>query len=325
MAEPLDLSIPGLAARLTDEAAAYELLEELRWNGKPVCPHCGSVAKHYFLSPKASEGRKTRTGTVTARRVWKCKDCRKQFTVLVGTIFHGTKIPLRTWLFVVIEMCASKNGVAAREIQRKYNLTAKSAWFMTQRIREAMKANPGTLVGTIIADETNIGGKPKYKQGKLRGRPGEKNYPEKSKVLTLVNRDTGEARSRVIPDVTSDTLGTAIMRAVDIDNSQLMTDEWQGYDMVGRWFGNGHQTVFHAGHEYVRGNVTTNAVESFFSQLKRSIDGTHHAVSHQHLHRYLAEFDFRHSTRKLSDAKRVARLMGQTHGRRLQYRGGIVR
>src|SRR6516165_6096462 len=102
------LSIPEVSKRVTDEASAYEFLEELRWNGRPVCPHCGSVAQHYFLNPQG-EGRKTRTGAISPRRVWKCKDCRRQFTVLVGTVFHGTRLPIRTWIFVILEMCASKN------------------------------------------------------------------------------------------------------------------------------------------------------------------------------------------------------------------------
>ena len=125
-----DLSILTLSEKLRTEADAYEFLEDLRWNGQPVCPHCGSVRKPYFLKPANGESRKTRTGTASQRRVWKCADCRKQFSVLTGTIFHGTKIPVRTWIFVVFEMCSSKNGVAAREIQRKYGLTGKSSWHM---------------------------------------------------------------------------------------------------------------------------------------------------------------------------------------------------
>src|SRR5438876_1032435 len=106
----MDLNFRTLTERITDDEAAYEFLEELRWNGEPVCPHCGSIAQHYFLTPKAADGRKTRTGKVTLRRLWKCKDCRRQFSVLTGTMMHGTKISIRTWLFVIYEMCASKNG-----------------------------------------------------------------------------------------------------------------------------------------------------------------------------------------------------------------------
>src|SRR5262245_51778706 len=138
------ISIPAPATKIIDEDSAYRLLEDWRWNGEPVCPHCGSTRKPYFLTPKASDGRKTRHGTVTPRRVWKCAEptCRKQFSVLTGTVMHGSHIPVHKWLFVVFEMAASKNGVSAKEISRKYTLTNKSAWFMMQRIREAMKEGP---------------------------------------------------------------------------------------------------------------------------------------------------------------------------------------
>lgn len=317
------ISIPALVKRIPDEASAYEYLEELRWNGRPVCPHCGSVAAHYFLTPKADEGRTTRRGKVTARRVWKCKDCRKQFSVTVGTIFHGSKIPLRTWLFVVFEIVASKNGVAAREIQRKYELMPKTAWFMAHRIREAMRRDPrgvSMMVGTIVADEAYIGGKSRQKHGALSAdRKRERITPEKAAVLTLVNRESGEARSRVMARITSDNLYDAIRPQVDVHQSRLMTDESTLYNNIGNQFAGGHDSVFHGGGEYVRGDVSSNAAENYFSQLKRSLDGTHHRISDVHLDRYLAEFDFRFSTRKLSDTQRMQRLMGQT-GRRLSYR-----
>src|SRR5262249_39048487 len=157
------------------EADAYEFMEELRWNGRPVCPHCGSLRKHYFLTPKAEAGRGTRRGKVSERRVWKCADCRKQFTVLVGTIFHGTKLPVRIWLFVIVEIVASKNGVAAREIERKYDLTPKTAWFMLHRLREAMTRDDKfteMMTGTIVADEAYIGGRARAMHGWLRAEKG---------------------------------------------------------------------------------------------------------------------------------------------------------
>ncbi|HEY8215924.1 MAG TPA: IS1595 family transposase [Acidimicrobiia bacterium] len=312
-------TITALASKVPNEAAAYRYLERLRWKGRPVCPHCGVIDGHYLLKPKVGK-RTTSTGRVTHRRLWKCHACRKQFSVLVGTIFHGTKISIRTWLFVLLEMCASKNGIAAREVQRKYGLTPKSAWFMTQRIREAMVLrNPSSLIGTIVADEAYIGGRSRHKYGTIRGEKPEKIIPPKAIVLTLVHRESGTARSRVIPNVTSDTLGSALLRAVDVDRSRLFTDDHKGYDMVGRWFALGHETVNHGWGEYVRGEVSTNAAENFFSQLKRSIDGTFHAVSHVHLHRYLAEFDFRYNTRHLVDSQRVSALLGRIDKRRLTY------
>jgi transposase-like protein len=305
-----------LAAKIPTEAAAWKYLEKRRWNGRPVCPHCGVIDGHYLLRSKAT----TATGRKSYRRVWKCHACRKQFSVLIGTVMEATKIPIRTWLFVLMEMCSSKNGVAAREIQRKYGLTPKSAWFLTQRIREVMvEKNPAPMEGTIVADEAWIGGKARMKHGTL-GAKREKHYPEKSIVFTLVGRESGRVQSRVIRDVTSATLANAILEQVDLDDSRLFSDESKAYDMVGRWFGQGHEAVFHAGHEYVRGEITTNPAESYFSQLKRSIDGTHHRLSHEHLHRYLAEFDYRHCTRKIKDHERVEMLFDRFAGRRLTYK-----
>lgn len=314
-----EFSIPSLMKQVPDENAAYELMEKLRWHGQPVCSHCGSVAQHYFLKPRDDEGRRTRTGAVSHRRVWKCKDCRRQFSVLTGTIFHGTKIPLRTWLFVVFEMCASKNGVAAREIERKYVLTPKSAWFMVHRIREAMKRDPlaGLLSGTVVADETFIGGKPKNMHARKRPTYGHTN--KKTPVVSLVNKETGEVRSAVVRNVTGATLRDVIERNVDLRETTLHTDSWSGYIGVGADM-KGHESVSHVEGEYVRYDVSTNQAEGYFSQLKRSIDGTHHKVSTEHLSRYLAEFDYRYSTRKMNDSERMRLVMGTTGGRRLSYR-----
>ncbi len=151
----------GLVERIPDEASAYAFFEEMRWNGIPECPHCDS-GEVSFMHPENGTSRKTRTGATTQRRVWQCRSCRKQFSVLTGTVMHATKIPVRKWVFVLFEMVSNKNGVAAREIERRYDLTPKAAWFMLHRIREAMKVGPlaAALSGTIVADETWIGGKP---------------------------------------------------------------------------------------------------------------------------------------------------------------------
>lgn len=219
-----EVNVLALADSLRTEADAYEFLEELRWGDKPICPHCGSVEKMYFLTPANGASRKTRTGAVSERRVWKCAACRKQFSVLTGTIFHGSKIPVRKWIFVVFEMCSSKNGVSAREIERKYDLTPKSAWFMTHRIREAMKREPlaGLLSGRVIADETWIGGKPKNRHGHRRGKGGQ-GQTDKTPVLSLVSRETGEVRSRVVANVRGSSLRTVIGEQVDPANTHLHT------------------------------------------------------------------------------------------------------
>jgi len=315
-----DLSILSLSEKLRTEADAYLFLEGLRWNGRPICPHCGSVRKPYFLNPANGESRKTRTGTASQRRVWKCADCRKQFSVLTGTIFHGTKIPVRTWIFVVFEMCASKNGVAAREIQRKYNLTPKSAWHMLHRIRFAMERDPmaGLLSGRVVVDETWIGGKPSNRHGHKRGQGGQ-GKTDKTPVVALVSRETGEVRSRVVPDVKGHNLRRVLDEHVDAALTHLHTDSAGAYIGIGGDFFE-HSAVDHSAGEYVRGDVSTNQAENFFSQLKRSIDGTHHHVSREHLDRYLSEFAFRHSTRKSSDTERMAMVGQQVGGKRLTYR-----
>jgi transposase-like protein len=234
-----ELSIPSLMNKVPTEGDAYLLLEGLRWVDGVVCPHCGSVAAHYFLEPRdGSSTRATRTGSRSQRRVWKCRDCRKQFSVLTGTIFHGTKISLRTWLFVIFEMCASKNGVAPREIQRKYDLTPKSAWFMTQRIREAMKREPlaGLLRGTVVADETWMGGKPKNMHRSKRPTWGHTHAENKTAVLSLVDTTNGEVRSGVVRDVTGATIAKVMARQVDLPGSRLHTDEATHYLKLGKQF-----------------------------------------------------------------------------------------
>lgn len=307
-------SVLRIAERIPDEAAAYEYLEDLRWGGKPVCPHCGNDDRCYFLTPKNGKSRATRTGKATQRRLWKCGACRRQFSVLTDTIMHGTKIPVRTWVFVIFEMCSSKNGVSAREIERKYGLCPRSAWFMTQRIREAMKDDGLTIfTGTVAADETFIGGTPRFRHADKR--PG----PPKTAVLSLVNRTTGQVRSRIVPDITGGTLRKAIAEQVDPSRTVLHTDAGGQYEQLGKEFA-AHRFVSHSQGEYVRGDVTTNQLEGFFSQLKRSIDGTHHRVSVEHLPRYLAEFDYRYSTRKATDAERMDDLLSRVGGRRLAYK-----
>lgn len=318
---------PVAGSRITSEAEAYKLLEELIWtDGAPdACPHCAAADRFYYLAPKdGTEARKTRTGTASQRRVWKCGTCRKQFSVLTGTIFHGSKIPIRTWLFVFFEVCASKNGVAAREIERKYDLTPKTAWYLLQRIREAMKRGPlaELLSGVIVADETWLGGDPGNQHARKRVAMGADRWAtQKTTVLSLVHKQSGEVRSAVVPNVRASTLRKAMERELDINlgATTLHTDSATYYKRIAATT-KGHESVNHNQGEYVRDGVSTNMAEGFFSQLKRSIDGTHHHISVEHLPRYLAQFDFMYSTREQTDSERMRTLMGQVGGRRLSYR-----
>lgn len=312
------VSVLTLIERIPDEASAYQYLETLRWGDRPVCPHCGSFSVGY-LAPKNGSTRLTRTGADSARRVWQCREreCRRQFSVLTGTVLHGSKIPVRTWVFILFEMSSSKNGVSAREIQRKYGLTPKSAWFAAHRVREAMKRDPlaGLMTGEVESDETWIGAKQKNRH--------KNHYANKTPVLTLINRETGEARSRVLNNVTSETLAPAL-RAEMHPDAVLMTDGLRAYDKVGATFSE-HHKVKHEIDEYARTTdngrrAGVNRCEGFFGQLKGSIDGTYHHVSTTHLPRYLAEFDYRYSTRTLSDTQRMHNLISRTAGRRLTYR-----
>jgi transposase-like protein len=313
------ITVTQLANKIQTEADAYAYLESIHWPDQPVCPHCGSIADHYFLNPANSVSRKTRTGTMSQRRVWKCRDCRSQFSVTTGTVMHGSKVSLRIWLFVIFEIAANKNGIAALEIQRKYGVANRTAWFMCHRVREAMiKTNPSKMLGIVIADETWIGGEPRFRHATQR-QNGKQGKTDKTPVVSLISTETGEVRSQVVANVTGKTLRTVIADNVEMAEAVLHTDSATGYDGIGNEMA-GHETVNHSIGEYVRQGISTNKAENYFSQLKRSLDGTHHHVSEEHLPHYLSEFDFRYSQRHLSDIARMRRLVGQMAGRRLTYK-----
>ncbi len=316
----MELSIPAIASRIPTEGDAYELLEEWRWHGHPACPHCGADDP-YFLNP-ADGVRMSNRGKPTERRLWKCRKCREKFSVLTGTVMHGTKISIRTWVFVIFELCASKNGIAAREIERRYNLSPKSAWFMLHRIREAMRADAfaGLLSGDIVADEAWIGGDPKNRHANdPRGKSKRGRGSLKTPVVSLIEASSGQIRSKVVADVSGKTLKAVISEYVDMPVSVLHTDSNMGYGFPAEKMA-GHHRVDHSRGQYVtEKSKGTNKAENYFSQLKRSIDGTHHHVSKEHLGRYLAEFDFRHSSHRMTDTQRVDKLMRMVAGRRLMY------
>lgn len=316
------ITLGNMAQRIPTEADAYVYLETLRWPEKPVCPHCGVIGDHYFLKPENGFSRATTRGAYSERRVWKCRDCRKQFSATTGTVFHGSKVPLRTWLFVFFEMCCNKNGIAAREIARKYGVAPKTAWFMTQRIREAMaNDSTGKLSGNIVADETYIGGKPEnwHKDDPRRAKNGN-STARKTPVVALIEQESGEIRAKVITNVTGPRIRKVIQENVDLAHSTLHSDSAPVYNTIGKQMVAHHVVNHHVGQYVTELSDGTNKAENLFSQLKRSIDGTHHSVSREHLGRYVMEFAFRHGTHAMSDTERMALMMSQAQGRRLSYR-----
>jgi transposase-like protein len=306
--EAAELNLSNIAKYFSDEGEAYRLVEAIRWPHGPVCPHCGVINRAYHL-----KNQKTRQGKVSQRSLWKCKDCRRQFTVTIGTIFEDSHIPLSKWLLGAFLMNTGKNGVSSHELHRSLDITLKAAWFMSHRLRHAMARIPGDkLDGIVEVDEAYIGGK---RRGTLRGRPGQDSH--KSAVVTLVERN-GEARSRAVPSVSGKNIREILHEQV-AESATIMTDEFPLYGKATEGFA-AHEVVTHRTGEYVRGKAHTNTAEGYFSQLKRSIDGTHHHVSKQHLHRYLAEFDHRYNSRSIHDGERMAQTIRQTAGKRLTYR-----
>ena len=240
----------------------------------------------------------------------------------IGTVFEDSRIPLRHWCYAFWAACASKKGVSALQIKRMTGLSYKSALFLMHRIRFAMapanRQDGGKLRGTVEVDECYIGGRGRWKGHRPRGRP---NPRDKAPVVGLVERG-GRVRALAVADVTAKTLKGAIREHVET-SARLMTDEYQCYRGLAREFPS-HETVCHSAGEYVRGDAYTNTVEGFFSILKRGINGTFHAVSRKHLHRYLSEFEFRYNTRWLDDGERAVRAIQGADGKRLTYQQQVA-
>ncbi len=295
-----------------DDEAARLHLEAQRWPDGPYCPRCGEC-----------ENVRRMGGTSTAPGLCFCNACRTKFSVTMGTIFERSHIPLSKWMLGFRLMASSKKGISALQLQRSLDLKSyKSAWFMAHRIREAMSlpaGEPHSALGgegkIVEADETFVGGKDKNRHAAKR-----KRHNPKEAVVTLVERG-GRARSYHVANVTARTLGRVIFTTAD-RKSRLMTDGAQAYPGIGSQFA-GFDSVNHAQGEYVRGDAHSNTVESYFAVLKRGVYGTFHHVSEAHLHRYIAEFDFRWSNRAalgIDDTMRADEAIKGSTGKRLTYR-----
>ena len=310
----MDFTLP----RFTDENAAREHLEAMRWPNGPVCPHCGGADRQSKL-----EGKAHRPG------VHFCGYCRQQYTVTVGTVFERSKIPLHKWILATHLLCASKKGMSSHQLHRMLGVTYKTAWFMTHRIREAFKVEiTGPLGGggkIVEADETYWGNVKPYNHRA----PGRRNagWGHKNKILALVERN-GEARSFHVANVDHKTLKPILEKQI-AEGTHLMTDGASHYRQMDLGTLSDHEIVNHAAKEYARQSrkagvvAHSNTVESYFGILKRGLVGTYHKVSEAHLQRYCTEFDFRFSHRTAlgyTDEQRAAIALKQIGGKRLTYR-----
>jgi transposase-like protein len=297
------------APHFHNEEAAYRFVEARVWPRGPICPHCGGVERN-----RPMNGATTRIGA------YKCYDCRKPFTVKVGTIFESSHIPLRLWLQAIFLIASSKKGISSNQLHRTLGVTLKSAWFMSHRIRLAMESTDNTPFGSgggaVEIDETFISidaSKAKPKNGPA----------QKRKVLSLIDRNTGRARSMVIHSLKGKTL-VPLLRKHVAPEAAVLTDDAGYYASLSLVFAK-HDSVNHSKYEYVRmtdRRVHTNTVEGFFSIFKRGMSGVYQHCAHHHLDRYLAEFDFRYSNRAkmgVDDAQRADKLLKGVTGKRLMY------
>lgn len=287
-----------------DEAKAYEFVEARIWKSGPVCPHCKAQDRISKM-----KGKSTRIGT------YKCYHCRKPFTVKVGTIFESSHIPLHLWLQAIFLLSSSKKGISSNQLHRTLGITLKSAWFMSHRIREAMRTGglgPMGGGGSIVEiDETYIAhkGEKKIKRGGIH---------HKRAVLTLVSRE-GEARSFHIDNSDQANI-MPIIRANLAQEAKVVTDDAAFYRNLDKDYL--HAFVNHSAYQWGRGEIHTNTIEGYFSIFKRGMKGIYQHCSEKHLHRYLAEYDFRYSNRSalgIDDAERACKALDGVKGKRLTY------
>jgi len=289
----------------SDEQTCINAVAALRWeNGTPVCPKCGTAEsdrKHYWLDKQ---------------KRWKCYSCRKQFSVKVGSIFEDSALSLDKWMVGLWMLVNCKNGVSSYELSRATGMGQKAAWFVLQRLRHTMNETfTGKLDGTIQVDETYVGGKPKNMHASRRRKIGQTDH--KTPVLGMIETGTRQVRAQVIPNAKRETLQKAILERVGF-GSNVHTDSWMGYEKMPEQYI--HEIVNHA-NEYVRGNVSTQAIENFWSCLKRTLSGTYVAVEAFHLDKYLAEQCFRFNNRiNMNDGDRFTKALAQVGGKRLTWK-----
>lgn len=309
MKNPKSRVLEELRNAAVDEPKAVAFLERQRWGDEPFCPHCGDMAVYQMMSGEQRN----------KDHRWRCKGCKRMFTVRTKTVLEETRLPLRVWVYAIWKAASSKKGFAALQLSREMEITHKSALFVLRRLRHGLEEeNPQKLTGTVEVDEVYIGGRPRYRRTGITGRG-----TEKTPVLGMVQRG-GDVRFQAMQRLTSAQIGTVL--AVNADQTcRIITDEFGVYKTPGAFFAGGHEAVKHSLNEYVRvgTDIHTNTIEGVFSLLQRGVMGTFHSVSRKHLPNYLNEFQFRWNTRKLDDGERVTRVVKSLVGKRLEYRESV--
>ena len=298
------------APHFHSEEAAFAYVEARIWPEGPVCPHCGGVERIGLMG-----GKSTRTG------LYKCYQCRKPFTVRIGTIFESSHVALHIWLQAMYLIAGSKKGISSNQLHRVLGVTLKTAWFMSHRIRAAMACDSldqfGAGGGVVEIDETFIGQDPDAPKSRMAIR-------NMNKVISLIDRSTGRSASMVFTGNLSAANVAPIVAEYVASDAHLMTDEAGFYKTIGKAYAS-HTFVSHSAGEYVRKGeaaIHTNTIEGYFSIFKRGMRGIYQHCAKKHLHRYLAEFDFRYSNRVAlgyNDSDRADALLQGIVGKRLTY------
>lgn len=287
-----------------DEKSCREFLEDIKWRGEPICPHCNCQTKEHYKLKSNGE----------FKGLYKCKRCKKRFTVTIGTVFEGSHVPLKKWFYALYIFLAHKKGISSIQLSKDIDVTQKTAWFMLERIRHNLKDKLVVQFNDMTqVDETYVGGKNKGRVKNAQGR----SLKVKTPVVGLLSN--GMAYTAVVPNTGGKVLKTIINTLVK-EGSTVITDGWKGYTGISKNYI--HKVVEHSTGEYVKDGFHTNSIEGFWSHLKRGILGIYHKVSPKHLDKYCDEFAFRYNTRGLTDVERFTYFTMSAY-KRLKYQSLI--